>query len=311
MQPHHFARRWDSSPAAASPRRRLRVDASSPSRLLRRGQNGRCRKCDNRVDWHSRTDHRPIGLHPHELPIRPVPTVYRWHLSGGVACRGADSPWCRIPHAAVCPRRAPDSDLTPVLTELRRRLAVLTRRRIDAGVFTPPPPATCPTAARPDQYPVLPIVEILHIRYLAERPLEALQCVSQTRRGHRCPHPVLDPAAPHGVWTLSTVTSGLGQLTLVAEHLVLYDLNRAPYAEQLRWRAQRCPVHMAASTAPDLALAGWLVFDPLLHHAHIHSRLPDTAPFSLGSEVAPPGRPVCCPPSHTATPPTHVRGRNR
>ncbi|MEU2108726.1 DUF6083 domain-containing protein [Streptomyces sp. NPDC019507] len=280
MQPHHFARRWDGSPVTMPFRRRLQVDSSSPSRLLRRGQSSRCRECGNLVDWHPRADHRPIGLHPHELPTRPVPTACRWYLSCGVAYRGVDSTWCRVPHAAVCPRRTPDTDLAPALTELRRRLAVLTRRRIDAGLFTPPPPVACLTTVQADKRPVLPIVEILHIRYLAERPLDALRCVSQTRRGHRCPHPVLDPAAPNGVWTLTTVLSSMGQLALPAEHLVLYNLNRAPYAEQLRWRAQRCPAHMVASTAPDLALAGWQVFDPLLHHAHIHRHLPDTAPAS-------------------------------
>ncbi|MFE0577168.1 DUF6083 domain-containing protein [Streptomyces sp. NPDC058874] len=280
MQPHHFARRWDGSRVTKPPRRRLCVDTSSPSRLLRRGQSSECQECGNLVDWHPRANHRPIGLHPHELPIRPVPIACRWYLSGGVAYRGADAPWCRVPHATVCPRRTPDIGLTPALTELRRRLGVLTRRRIDAGLFTPQPPVTCPTSKQSAERLVLPIVEILYIRYLAERPLDALRCVSQTRRGHRCPHPVLDPAAPSGSWTLTTVLSDKGRLALPSEHLVLYSLNRAPYAEQLRWRAQRCPAHMATSTAPDLALAGWRVFDPLLHHAHIHTHLPGSVPAS-------------------------------
>ncbi len=146
-----------------------------------------------------------------------------------------------IPQVRIAASPIPDIDLAPALAELRRRLAVFTRRRIDAGLFTPLPPLACLTAVQPDKRPVLPIVKLLQIRYLADRPLDALRCMSQTRRGIRCPHPVLDPAAPSGVWTLTTVSSDKGQLTLSAEHLVLYNLNRAPYAEQLRWRAQRCP----------------------------------------------------------------------
>jgi hypothetical protein len=57
--------------------------------------------------------------------------------------------------------------------------------------------------------------------------------------------------------------------------MALYDLSHLPYAQQLRWRTQRCPHHAAARGAADLALTGWEVFDPLLHHQHIHTRLPD------------------------------------
>ncbi|MFG3371072.1 hypothetical protein ACGF0K_39885 [Streptomyces sp. NPDC048156] len=57
--------------------------------------------------------------------------------------------------------------------------------------------------------------------------------------------------------------------------MALYDLSHLPYAEQLRWRTQRCPDHAVAHGAADLALTGWEIFDPLLHHQHIHTRLPD------------------------------------
>jgi hypothetical protein len=57
--------------------------------------------------------------------------------------------------------------------------------------------------------------------------------------------------------------------------MAVYDLSRLPHAEQLRWRTQRCPAHAAAPNAADLALAGWQVFDPLLHAAHIRTRLHD------------------------------------
>ncbi|MEU7584397.1 hypothetical protein AB0B50_43230 [Streptomyces sp. NPDC041068] len=60
--------------------------------------------------------------------------------------------------------------------------------------------------------------------------------------------------------------------------MAVYDLSHLPYAEQLRWRAQRCPAHAAAHSAADLTLTAWQPFDPLLHHPHIHTHLPDPAP---------------------------------
>ncbi|MEU6577190.1 hypothetical protein [Streptomyces sp. NPDC046805] len=49
--------------------------------------------------------------------------------------------------------------------------------------------------------------------------------------------------------------------------MAIYVLSHLPNAEQLPWRAQRCPMHAAAEAAPDLALAGWQVFAPLLYAA--------------------------------------------
>jgi hypothetical protein len=65
-----------------------------------------------------------------------------------------------------------------------------------------------------------------------------------------------------------------GQLTLPATLMAIYNLSRLPYTEQMRWRTQSCPTHAATPRAGDLALAGWQVFDPLLHAEHIHTRLP-------------------------------------
>ncbi|WP_326647267.1 hypothetical protein [Streptomyces sp. NBC_01750] len=69
-------------------------------------------------------------------------------------------------------------------------------------------------------------------------------------------------------------TAARGQLALPAADMAVYDLTRLPYTEQLRWRTQRCTAHATAPQAADLALADWEVFDPLLHHQHIHARLP-------------------------------------
>ena len=66
-------------------------------------------------------------------------------------------------------------------------------------------------------------------------------------------------------------TAARGQLALPAADMAVYDLTHVPCAEQLRWRTQRCSAHAAAPAAADLALADWEVFDPLLHHQHIHA----------------------------------------
>ncbi|WP_405531816.1 hypothetical protein [Streptomyces canus] len=57
--------------------------------------------------------------------------------------------------------------------------------------------------------------------------------------------------------------------------MAVFDLTALPYAEQLRWRMQRCSTHAATPSAADLALADWESFDPMLHRAHIHNRLPN------------------------------------
>ncbi|MFD7232134.1 DUF6083 domain-containing protein [Streptomyces sp. NPDC059881] len=270
-------RRWDGTPIRPHRSRVLRLCENSPSRLLCTAKASRCRDCGNRVTWHHRTDQRPIAMHPRELPAAAVPLVCRWHVDSGIAHPADDgTPWCRIPHHLLCPARPTASQLTPPLAELRRHLAVHTRRLTDNGSFTPPPATSKPrnpAACRP----MRPVVQLLYARYLAASPLEDIQCVAQTRTRRRCTQPILDSTHQAGTWTLQPATSAHGQLTLPATSMAVYDLSHLPYAEQLRWRTQRCPHHAATHGAPDLALTGWETFDPLIHHPHIHTRLPDTA----------------------------------
>lgn len=285
MCPHlpPVARRWDGSPLGPRRHRALRVSATSPSRLLRTGQHSRCRACGNRIEWYQREDHRPVSLHPAEVATTTVPDSCRWHLSGGIAHRHGDgSAWCRIPHAVLCPSRTPTTRLTPRLAEARRQLAVRTRTLIDTGLFTPPAPTSPPTPPQASTAcpATRPVVQFLYTRYLAAHPLESIRCVAQTRTRHRCPHPVLDTAAPSGIWTLLPANSGQGQLALPGGLMAVYDLTHLPYAEQLRWRAQRCTTHAGAPGAADLALTQWQAFDPLIHHPHIRPHLPKTAPNS-------------------------------
>ncbi|MFI1018172.1 DUF6083 domain-containing protein [Streptomyces sp. NPDC020965] len=265
----------DRPPALRRHPRTLQIAAHSPSRLLRTAQTGRCRHCGNPIDWYTRPDRRPIGLHPRELTAAAVPPSCRWHVSSGVAHPAADgSPWCRILHTTLCPANEATTDLTPQLTELRRHLATRTRALLDTGALTPPndtPPAPDPTCR-----PTRPVLQILYGRYLAAHPIDAIQCVAQTRRRTRCSQPVLTPGTSAGVWKLMPATAARGQLALPAADMAVYDLTHLPYDEQRRWRTQRCPAHAATPGAADLALADWESFDPLLHHRHIHPRLPTT-----------------------------------
>lgn len=268
---------WDGSSVSAHVRTRrpLRVSSDSASRLLRCGQSDRCRDCGNRIEWYQGTNDRPIRLHPHELAAHKVPIACHWHVSCGVAHPASDgSGWCRLPHGMLCPSRE-GQPAVPELTELRRALAINTRRMIDTGAFVPrstPPKidASSGTVCRPAR----PVVQLLYIRYLADHPVDEIQCVAQTRRRHRCTSPLLTGETPTGVWTLMPVTTAHGQLPLPGEVMAVYALTGLPYAEQLRWRAQRCPEHAANATAADVAVTEWEPFDPLLHHEHVHTRIP-------------------------------------
>lgn len=281
-------RHWDGTHPWAHRHRGLTVAATSSSRLLRTGQSGRCALCGNRVEWYDRTGHRAVALHPNELPTSVIPPVCRWHVSSGTAYPAGDgTAWCRIPHPLLCPGREAPDPLAPHLAELRRRLALRTRRMIDTGAFTP-------TTAQPNSSesqlvgcrPARPVVQLLYGRYLADRPIEDIRCVAQTRTRHRCTHPVLAPGTPAGIWALMPATAARGQLALPGGGMAVYDLTRLPYAEQLRWRTQHCPAHAAAPAATDLARASWEIFDPLLHHQHIHPRLPPTTPPAAGGNAA-------------------------
>ncbi|MFG3398725.1 MULTISPECIES: DUF6083 domain-containing protein [Streptomyces] len=136
-------RHWDGSPRALRRPRTLRVTTTSPSRLLRAGQTGRCRHCGSRIDLYPRPDQRPIALHPAELTVTDVPKSCRWHLSGGIAYpHGDNSAWCRIPHAVLCPHRTSTCQAGTRLEAIRRQLAVRARRLIDTRALTPAPPVT-------------------------------------------------------------------------------------------------------------------------------------------------------------------------
>ncbi|WP_369395564.1 DUF6083 domain-containing protein (plasmid) [Streptomyces sp. CG1] len=276
MRPHpaHADRHWDGSHRTIPPRRSLQISANSPSRLLRAGQTGRCRHCGNRIDWYQRHDDRPIALHPTELLTADVPEACRWHLSSGIAHPHDDGTgWCRIPHAALCPGSAQSHTRSPRVDSLRRQLALHARRCIDAGTFTPAPHPTVTQTPSTHAAPPDPVARILLTCYLGDGPIESIRCVAQTRTRCRCTHTVLDAAHPQGRWLLLSTAPRHGQLTLPDALMTVYDLSHLPYAQQLRWRAQRCPAHACAPAAADLALTVWKPFDPLLHAAHIHTRL--------------------------------------
>ncbi|MGP3927225.1 DUF6083 domain-containing protein [Streptomyces sp. 8N616] len=271
--PPSSSRRWDGSPTTVRNRRTLRVSTST-SPLLRSGQTAPCRDCGNIIEWYYRSDHRPVPLHPHEMPASAVAAACRWHISSGIAHPAGDGTnWCRLAHALLCPARDAPRQSTPYLTGVRRGLAVNTRRLTDAGTFTPrtdsPAEIPSPSVCRPQR----PVVQLLYVRYLAGRPIEEIRCVAQTRRRRRCTNLLLTTGHPAGTWTLLPATASLGQLALPATTMAIYDISHLPYTEQLRWRAQHCVQH-TATTAADIAVAEWEPFDPLIHHQHIHPRLP-------------------------------------
>ena len=200
-----------------------------------------------------------------------VPGECRWHIDAGLAHPGGDgSPWCRIPHAALCPSRAPFTHAL-VVTALRRRLAAHTRHLIDTGSCAPAP-AAAPTPGRPFR----PVVQMLGIRYLAARPVEDIACAARhCRTRARCARPLLDTGVPAGTWRLLPATATTGQLALPASLLMaVYDLSDLQSNEQLRWRAQRCRHHGFAQA--ETAATDWEPFEPLTHRAHIRTRLPSS-----------------------------------
>ncbi|MGV9565641.1 hypothetical protein [Streptomyces sp. NPDC003480] len=153
-------------------------------------------------------------------------------------------------------------------------LAVKRARLTDAGVVTPYAPTRA--TQQPDDacLPARLAVQLLYVRYLAARPVDEIRCVAQTRHRDRGSHTVPTSDGLAGLWLLVPATAADGQLAPFADAMALYDLSFLPYAEQLRWRRQRCPQHAIAPTAADLTLTDWEPLDPLIHHAHAHPRLP-------------------------------------
>ncbi|MCZ4120221.1 DUF6083 domain-containing protein [Streptomyces sp. H39-S7] len=287
---------WDGTPKNRRPPRALRVSPDSPTKLLRSGQTGHCTACGNRIEWYYRDSDRAVPLHPGELPTQLVPDGQRWHVLSGVARPSQDgSPWCRVHHDALCPA-TPDLGI-PGLQEARRNLALNTRRLLDAGRFTP---RQNPPAAESTPAPLRrPAVQLLHLLYLAPAPVDQILCVAQTRTRHRCTLPLLAPRTTPGTWILIPTPANPGHLTAPDTPTVMatYDLSQQPYAEQLRWRAQRCPTHAATPSAADIALTGWEPFDTFLHHQHIHPQPFDTLHHAANSHALPEPPPRHPPPT--------------
>ncbi|GAA5215860.1 hypothetical protein GCM10023323_66580 [Streptomyces thinghirensis] len=258
-------------PPTARPRRRpLRTTATSPGRFPTAGRTRRCYACGNPIELFPRADHRLIALHPAELATAVIPEDCRWHLSAGIAHPSGDgSPWCRISHRLVCPRRTDSSQSRTHLDALRLRLALRTRRLIDTGLLSPAPHCS----EQPSTTPARPVVRVLLNLYLASTSLDNICCIAQRPHRRLCGKRVLDDGFPAGTWRLLPVGTqhSRGQSPLP---MAVYDLDGLDPAQRLRWRAQHCPDH--AATPVDLDQTEWQVFDPFLHADHMYTQLPHT-----------------------------------
>jgi len=172
---------WDgSSRAGRGPRRALRLHPATRTRLLRAAQRKHCPRCGNLLEWYYRDDGRPIALHPGELPTTKTPDEYRWHVLEGIARPGADgTPWCRLPHSALCSAALRDSAAAHPLDRLRRQLAVNTRRLLDTRGFTPSPASAPPPAEGiPAPERRRDVAQLFHTLYLASGSVQQMPCVS-------------------------------------------------------------------------------------------------------------------------------------
>ncbi|MEU7011855.1 DUF6083 domain-containing protein [Streptomyces sp. NPDC046332] len=281
---HATGRYWDGSPITRRPRRTLNVDCDSPS-LLRIAQRSRCRDCGNLIDWHTTSSYRPVSLHPDEVPAVLVPADLQWHLASGVAYPAGDgSRWCRLSHITLCPASTEPCTLPPTLQDVRRRLALNTRRHTDTKTLTPRHSSAAPPSHEESCVPGRPVVRILYGLYITSLPVQEIQCVAQTGHLTRCTDPVLAHGATPGRWALMQASPHRRPHRQVGHSLsgfAVYDLSHLSYSEQKRWRAQRCPAHAATPGALGLEFADWEPFDPSLHHPYLVNRLPqDIRPCS-------------------------------
>ncbi|MEU6110655.1 DUF6083 domain-containing protein [Streptomyces albidoflavus] len=262
-------RNLDQSPWSTRPRR-IQIHDSSPSRLLRKGQQRPCKYCGNLVEWFERTNDVGIPLVPKPLPADRVPMSQRWHVYGGVAHAAWDgTAVCRVAHPAVCPAdptQRPDGLLRDVLLRYRTLMNI----RMDKHHWVPdlhPAHPTTPTAAAEPQ--ARHVVLLLSILYLAEGEITDIRCVAQTKAGERC-RSALAHGDP-GFW-LEHPIQDAGRSTLSADlvgtPMLVYSLQSLSWDEQLRWRDQRCEVH-GSGEVPALAASAWESFDPFLHVDHV------------------------------------------
>ncbi|MER6401486.1 DUF6083 domain-containing protein [Kitasatospora sp. NPDC001603] len=260
--------RWDGSRRGPQTSRALRIDPNSPTKTPRSALMDTCRHCGNAIEWCHRVDGGYIPLHPAELPAARVPPQLRWYIAHGIAYpTGTGSPWCRIPHADLCPVTSP-SPPADTLDGLRRTLALRTRSLIDLGLMLPP--GTADDLHQAQAGPDRPVVRLLHTDYLAPGPLRTIRCVAQTRRRRRCHHLVDAPTPAGGRWILLPVQDTPTAPTV----MTVYHLGDLPSSEQVRWRDQHCTLHRTGHAA-DLLPPQWELFDPAVHHRHIHPTLPD------------------------------------
>lgn len=130
----------------------MRLHSSNESKLLRATGRDRCKFCGVWVEWFDRYDTRRIPLSP-EIPAKPVPVQYQWHVNRGIAYPGADprtQTYCRIQHPVVCPALE-HPDLPEALESVVSMLRLRMRTAVERGDFVPVlPPRTEDEVHEPD-----------------------------------------------------------------------------------------------------------------------------------------------------------------
>ncbi|MFD9811905.1 DUF6083 domain-containing protein [Streptomyces sp. NPDC059080] len=264
----------------------MRVWGSSASKTLRRTAQDCCVYCGHAMEYFDRFDGGRIPLVPVEFPAARVMPRQRWQVDNGVAylnpgAQGA----CRLPHPAVCPM-AEHTDADRELEDVRRVLAVHTRKAIDTGQFVPREAKDIDETVVAEQHIAVEEGTERHIvrhavgLWLAPTTVQDLCCVALSQ-GARCGTAVRAEDDPEGAWEeidIPSVTGRHGQQVLAAgDTMWVYGLNALDFDALQRWVKQRCPIHWK-STAPDAVAPEWIHFSAMHHDSHIlHQRPLDAA----------------------------------
>ncbi|MFB8020763.1 DUF6083 domain-containing protein [Streptomyces rubiginosohelvolus] len=258
---------------------------TAKTRTLRSKAASRCKYCGTPIEWFESYDARPIPL-TNEFPSRRIPAKLRWHIEQGIAYPGTDasSPYCRIPHPAICPA-VEHTDLPPAIQELVRLLSVRMRTAIDQGEFSPfAEPVTPEEVENPEPEKTARIRHVIAYSgtlRIGPCAIEDLQCISTDRRTRRrCKYPVCDLG--EGRWQPVSINEEqaagrLGQMVLSLTGGTMWAWNLVDFTVAIRWWRQHCHEHHNSSQ-PDHVRCELVPFHALRHSEYILTDRPAEDP---------------------------------